>query len=105
MVDIIDSTYPITVLKSIEEGNLQITNVTAPSEALPGTFFDIDIAITNLGGDDACFVWIYDADTGIYVSQDGRFSAPGYSSFSITASNLLMPDKDWNLVIQAGHEE
>ncbi len=101
--DVIDDAYPVSIAKKWVEGYLDIVNVIAPLEVEPGTYFTIDVDITNSGGDDTGFVWVKDADSGTYYIQDGKFSAPGYSSFIITTTDLLMPNRNLNLMIEAGH--
>jgi len=103
MVDQIDTTYPITITRLLVEGDLEITSVIAPSELVPGALFDIQIFFTNHGGDDACFIWVKDADSGGYYHRNGRFDAPGYSLLNVTITDFLMPNKDLNLLIEAGH--
>ena len=105
MVDIIDSTRTVSIARTIIEGNLQIVNVTAPSEVAPGTSFNIELGLRNDGGDDTGFIWVFDTDTGEYLLKNGKLSIPGYASFPLTLTGFVMPNREWNLRIEAGHVE
>ena len=102
MVDIIDDVYPISVTKILIEGNLDIINATAPSEAEPGTLFNIVVNITNWGGDDSCFANLVDDDLQMTI-MTMTFNVPGYTSFTITFPGIQMQNRDMNYMIEAGH--
>lgn len=102
MADIIDDSYSISIAKILIEGNLDIISATAPTELEPGTLFNIDMNITNWGGDDSCFVQLIDIDYQVSIMRV-TFDAPGYSSFTLTLEGIQMQNRDMNLLIQAGH--
>lgn len=64
MVDYITDTHNL-IITIIQHGNLQISNVVAPSEVFENEEFVISYDVTNNGGTDTC--WGHIMDTGQQV--------------------------------------
>ena len=106
MADIIDNTSPFTInleIPVVPEGFASITNVIAPTEALIGQSFDISVDITNTGGEDIIFSKIIDIDTGELISEIRIILIAGQTG-TFLHQGLIMPERDWNLSVDAGHE-
>ena len=105
MVDIVDESQLLTINieEVVEEGFAHIVNIDAPSSAAPGEIFNIVIEVKNTGGDDVIFTKIIDTDTGELVSEL-RTNISGGGTGTFLHQELTMPDRDWNLRIDAGHE-
>ena len=104
MVDIIDEIWPsFAISLVIPEGFADIINVTAPSSALVGETINVGVEVINNGGDDNLFSKIIDTDTEEAVSGLRSFISSGASM--LFTHELIMPNKDWNLKVNAGHEE
>ena len=86
------------------EGFGQISVTTAPpADAHEGDIFTVAGTITNTGEADDIFVQIKDMDTGGIIDTQGWSLAGGASTN--WSFNLTMPNKTWNLRLEAGHNE
>ena len=85
------------------EGNVTITSVEAqPSEASPGQTVFLIVNGQNMGDEDNCFFNIIDQDDGSLVAR--RDIVLGNGGFSVVPPSLTMPNKDWHLIVEGGHE-
>ena len=87
----------------VPEGEADITNITAPSEATAGDPVAITANVNNIGDDDFMFASLVDDDTGIEIDYVIGYAPSGLTlPFEFTPD---MPNKIWNLRVDAGHQE
>ena len=106
LADVVDDTRTVTVLETMANPRLSITNVIAPSEALPGTLIDVQVFFSVADGDGLAWGQIFDADTPIVpVSARLEWDVWEGMTASVIFTGLVMPNRDWNLLIRVGHVE
>lgn len=110
MVDYIDSLYPgpseadyFIIIALRPYGFATIVSVNYPSMAYIGSIITITVEIRNDGIPDELFSKVVDIDTGGVI--DRIINRVRNDRTMIFIHELIMPDKDWHLRIDAGHEE
>jgi hypothetical protein len=83
-----------------------ITAVRAPAEAGYGTLIHIEADLKNIGdGAGKLYAYIKDADTNSIVGSKTYTASLDVNGTATLAWDLSMPNKDWNLIVWAGHVE
>ena len=106
-MDIIDvqQTFSIALAEPpIQEGQATISGIVAPSEALAGETISVSATVRNDGGDDTIFAMVTDTDAEAVVGerQEAVLASGSETTFSWS---LVMPDRQLNLLMDAGHTE
>jgi len=105
LADVLDDSRNLTVTKTLAFPIMSITSMNAPSEALPGALIDIQVYFSTAQGDGLAWAQIFDADTGAAVSVRLEWDVFEGLSGPVIFTDLVMPDKDWNLTVRIGHVE
>lgn len=80
------------------------------TKAAPGQKFSLYLEVTNKGDKDYCWIAALDKDTGNYITTP-EFPQGAYQLTELdagkklgwTLGNVTMPNKQFNILIQAGH--
>lgn len=86
------------------EGYAVITGINAPTEAGAGENISVSSNVRNDGGEDAIFAYLSDTDTDEIIGNRQSAILPAGNEASFPW-NLIMPNKQLNITIKAGHEE
>ena len=92
------------VVNAPPQGNIEILNVEAPSQANSGSQFKITVDVRNIGSSDDSYIKIIDADNGGEIRRWNGFIEGG-QTLRIGFQAIGMPNKDFNLNIEVGHIE
>lgn len=112
-----DTTKTITIILSAGKGVILTANAfdeagATVTKRAPGQGIGLQVLVRNDGDDDTIWITIKDKDTGrIIIRKDGitcetEAVIPSGKTFpwtAATARDLDMPNKTWNLLIEAGH--
>lgn len=101
---VVDDIRTLTTL--LEFPKATIVSVSAPAFADAGTGFELSVSVTNDGPvAGAVFIKVIDIDTGSLIVPRESVSLDPSKTWGMTWSTIMMPNKTWNLEIQAGHVE
>lgn len=103
--DVIDVQQPFTVTLLVYP-IARIVSYGAPAVAYAGTLISVTVDVVNDGGEGPIWIHVIDADNGLVVGTRQEVHAlPGPTVLPFRWDNLVMPNKTWNLLIEAGHVE
>lgn len=106
-MDVIDVQQTFSILLAeppIPEGQAAISGINAPTEAQAGEAVPVSAVVRTDGGEDTIFAVVTDTDAGAVVGerQEAVLASGSETTFSWS---LIMPDRQLNLELSAGHIE
>jgi len=111
-----DTELALTITLAVGKGvivdayALEAGTSTKITKAYVGQLIDLVVRVDNRGDADAIWIIVKDKDTGAII-KDNTGAAFDVSNPSVAAGgtwevkrrNFVMPNKNWNLLVEAGH--